>query len=183
MGRLVHSTNISLDGYIADRDGSFDWSEPDPTVHQAINDLVRPMGTHLYGRRLYGFMAVWETLDDDAPEMRDFAQLWRSADKIVYSRTLSDPSSSRTRIEHGFDPATARALVDASDTDVLIGGAELTGQALAAGIVDEIHAFVYPVIVGGGTRWLPDDVRLDLELVGEDRFAGGVVHLHHRVVR
>jgi dihydrofolate reductase len=183
MGRLVHSTNISLDGCITDTDGRFDWSVPDRTVHMAINDLVRPMRTHLYGRRLYDVMAVWETFDDDAPESRDFAQVWRGTDKIVYSRTLEQPTTSRTRVEDDFDPATVRAFVDASETDVLIGGAELTGQALAAGIVDDLHAFVSPVVLGGGTRWLPEGVHLDLELVAEDRFASGVVHLHHRVVR
>lgn len=182
MGRLVYSVITSLDGYVADRDGRFDWARPDEQVHAFTNDLLRPIGTHLYGRRLYDVMVAWETMDDPEPVMRDFAQLWRAADKIVYSRTLAEPGSARTRIERDFDPATVRALVAASGRDVLVGGAELGGQAVAAGLVDDIHAIVCPVVVGGGTSWLPDDVRVDLELVAVDRFDCGVVHLHHRVV-
>ncbi len=181
MGRLIYSSNISLDGYITDADGSFDWSVPEAGVHEFIADLVRPMGTHLYGRRLYEVMAFWETTDDPEQFMRDFGQLWRRADKIVYSRTLAAPVTARTRVEHDFDAEAVRDLVAASDTDVLIGGADLGGQAIAAGLVHEIHSFIYPVLVGGGTRWLPEGVRVDLDLVDEDRFANGVVHLHHRV--
>jgi dihydrofolate reductase len=182
MGRLIYSTNVSLDGYVADQHGSFDWSEPDEEVHVYTADLLRPMGTHLYGRRMYDVMVFWETSDDPEPFMRDFAQLWRAADKIVYSRTLAQTSSERTRIEPDFDVDAVRELVAASSSDVLIGGAELAGQALAAGLVDEIHSFVHPVLVGGGSRWLPDGVRLDLALLDTRRF-GGVVHLHHRVGR
>ena len=182
MGRLIYSCNVSLDGYSADAEGSFDWSAPEEDVHAHVADLIRPMGTHLYGRRMYEVMAFWETVDDPDPFMVDFAQLWRAADKVVYSRTLAEPSTARTRIERDFDAPTVRALVAASDTDVLIGGAELGGQAIAAGLVDEIHTYVHPVVIGGGTHWLPDGVRVDLELVDEDRF-GGVVHLHHRVAR
>ncbi len=182
MGRLVYSNNVSLDGYAADADGSFDWSVPDAGVHEYIADLVRPMGTHLYGRRLYGFMSYWETTDDPQQFMRDFGQLWRKAEKVVYSRTMTEPITARTRIERDFDADTVRELVASSDSDVLIGGAELAGQAIAAGLVHEIHSFVYPVLVGGGLRWLPEGVRIDLELVDEHRFANGVVHLHHRVL-
>jgi dihydrofolate reductase len=180
VGRLICSSNVSLDGYVADADGNFDWSEPDESLHDYVADLIRPMGTHLYGRRMYEVMVFWETVDDPDPFMRDFAELWRAADKIVYSRTLAEPSSERTRIERDFDVDAVRELVAASSTDLLIGGAELTGQAVAAGLVDEIHTFVHPVLVGGGTPWLPDGVRLDLELVDQRRL-GDVVHLHHRV--
>lgn len=180
MGRLIYSCNVSLDGYSADAEGSFDWSQPEEDVHAHVADLIRPMGTHLYGRRMYEVMAFWETVDDPDPFMVDFAQLWQAADKVVYSRTLAEPSTARTRIERDFDAPVVRSLVEASETDVLIGGADLGGQAIAAGLVDEIHTYVHPVLVGGGTRWLPDGVRVDLALVDEHRF-GEVVHLHHHV--
>ncbi|AWB93794.1 dihydrofolate reductase family protein [Aeromicrobium chenweiae] len=183
MARLLYSTNVSLDGRISDGQGRFDWSEPSTELHQYYNDLFRPVGTHVYGRRLYDSMVVWETLDDEDAVLRDFAGIWRSADKVVHSRTLERPGSARTRIEPDFDPAAVRALVDAADRDVLIGGAELAGQALASGIVDDLHTFVYPVVVGDGPRYLPDGVRMDLELVGQRRFGNGVVHLQHRVLR
>jgi dihydrofolate reductase len=182
MGRLIYSCNVSLDGYSADAEGDFRWSQPDEQVHAYTADLLRPMGTHLYGRRMYEVMSFWETVDDPDPFMVDFAQLWRAADKIVYSRTLAEPSSERTRIERDLEPEPVRALVAASETDVLVGGADLAGQLVAAGVVDEIHTFAHPVLIGGGTRWLPDGVRVDLELVDQHRF-GGVVHLHHRVRR
>ncbi|MBD8607081.1 dihydrofolate reductase family protein [Aeromicrobium sp. CFBP 8757] len=182
MGRLIYSCNVSLDGYSADAAGRFDWSQPDERVHAVTADLLRPIGTHLYGRRMYDVMVFWETVDDPEPFMVDFARLWRAADKVVYSRTLTEPSSDRTRIERDFDVDAVRALVEESATDVLIGGADLGGQAIAAGLVDELHTFVHPVLMGGGTRWLPDGVRVGLELVDEHRF-GGVVHLHHRVSR
>ncbi len=182
MGRLIYSCNVSLDGYSADAEGGFDWSQPDEQVHAFTADLLRPMGTHLYGRRMYDVMVFWETVDDPEPFMVDFARLWRAADKIVYSRTLTEPSSDRTRIERDFDVDAVRALVEASESDVLIGGAELGGQAIRAGLVDDVHTFVHPVLIGGGTHWLPDGVRVDLELVDEHRF-GEVVHLHHRIAR
>ena len=182
MGRLIYSCNVSLDGYANDADGSFDWSQPDEQVHAYIADLIRPMGTHLYGRRMYEVMSFWETVDDPDPFMVDFAQLWQAADKVVYSRTLTETSTARTRIEGDLDVDAVRALVAASDTDVLIGGPELAGQAIAAGLVDEIHTFAYPILIGGGARWLPDGVRVDLELVDQHRF-GQIVHLHHHVRR
>lgn len=183
MGRLIYSANTSLDGYVADSEGSFDWSAPDAAVHAYINDLIRPAATHLYGRRMYDVMVAWETMDDDAPEMRDFAASWRAADKVVYSRAGTDVRSARTRVETEFDPERVRAMIAGADHDVVIGGATLAGLALAAGLVDEVHAFVSPVIVGAGTSFLPDDVRLDLKLVGTRTFDNGVVHLHHRVLR
>ncbi|MCW2770802.1 MAG: deaminase [Aeromicrobium sp.] len=183
MARLLYLSNISLDGYIADAQGRFDWSEPSAEVHQYINDVVRATGTHLYGRRNYEVMTFWETVDDDDPVMRDFARIWQATSKIVYSRTLERPTSARTRIERELDPEAVRSLVDGADRDVLVGGAQLAGQALAAGLVDELHLFVSPVVIGGGTRCLPDDVRIDLELIDEHRFDNGVVHLHYRVVR
>lgn len=180
MGRLIYLTNTSLDGYIADQAGQFDFSAPSRQGHAFINDLVRATGTHLYGRRTYDVMAVWETWEGDEPETHDFAAIWRATDKVVYSRTRAEPSTTRTRIEREFDVDAVRELVAASDSDVLIGGAELAGQAITAGLVDDIHLFMAPVIIGGGTPALPDGVRLELELVAVDRFDNGVVHVHHR---
>jgi dihydrofolate reductase len=182
--KLVYTAIASLDGYVADADGNFDWSVPDDEVHRFVNDLERPIGTHLYGRRLYEVMRVWQDPalvegHDDA--MAEYAEIWRAADKVVYSRTLTEPSTPRTRIEREFDAEAVRALVAAAERDVTVGGAELAGQALAAGLVDELHLLLSPAIVGGGTRALPDGVRLDLELLAERRFGNGVVHVHHRV--
>lgn len=187
MARLVYTTITSLDGYVADADGRFDWCMPDEEVHSFVNELERGVGTHLYGRRLYEVMRFWESFEEEGPEgsaaMREYAEIWRAADKIVYSRTLDEPSTARTRIEWRLDPDVVRRLVDESDRDVGIGGPTLAGPVIRAGIVDEFHSLLAPVVVGGGTRALPDDVRLDLELVSERRFAGGFVHLHHRARR
>jgi len=184
MGSLHYASITSLDGYVADRDGSFEWSVPDEEVHRFVNDLQRQIGTHLYGRRLYEVMLAWETLPtEDAPAvMADFAAIWRAADKIVYSSTLQTPSSARTRIEHRFDPSTVRELKAATARDLLVGGPQLAAEALRAGLVDEIQQLVSPVVVGGGTRFLPEDLTLQLELVGERRFGNGVVHLAYRVL-
>jgi len=185
VARLVYAGITSLDGYTVDAQGSFAWAEPDAEVHAFVNDLQRRLGTYLYGRRLYETMRVWQTVpEDEGPEeMRDFGRVWRSGDKVVYSATLSDVSTPRTRLEHDFDPASVRALVDEADCDVSVGGATLAASALRAGIVDELHQFLHPVVVGGGTPYLPEGVRLGLELLDERRFESGVVHLHHRVVR
>ncbi len=179
MAKLIYSMITSLDGYVADADGNFDWSAPDEHVHAAVNDLMRTIGTHLYGRRLYEVMLAWETLDiADEPEVsQDFAAIWRGTEKVVYSRTLEKASSQRTRIERDFDPDAIVQLKASLDRDLLVGGPDLAGQAIRAGLVDELHLFVSPVVVGGGTRALPDDVRLDLKLLDERRFAAGVVHL------
>src|SRR5215211_1604701 len=179
MGELTYSAIASLDGYVADEHGRWDWSVPSAEVHAFVNDRMRPVRTHLLGRRMYEVLVAWETMDDPAPLMRDFAQIWRAADKVVYSTTLQEPRSARTRIERSFDPDAVRQLK--AQGDCLIGGPELAGQALAAGLVDEVELFLSPVIVGGGTRALPDGVKLELELVDERRFANGVVHLLHRV--
>ncbi len=179
MGRLIYAAIASLDGYVADEQGRWDWSVPSDEVHEFVNDLMRPARTHLYGRRMYEVLVAWETMDDPAPAMRDYAQLWRAAEKVVYSTTLEEPSSARTRIERRFDPGAVRELKAAGDCS--IAGPGLAGQAFAAGLVDEVELFLSPVIVGGGTPALPDGVRLDLELVDERRFANGVVHLLHRV--
>lgn len=183
MGRLVYLGIMSLDGYVVDADGSFDWSAPDEEVHAFVNDLARPVGTYLYGRRLYDVMQAWEdpALVDGEPEvMHDFARTWRGADKVVYSTTLAEPRTARTRIERTFDPAAVRRLVAEADRDVAVGGAALAAQAVRAGLVDEYQMLVSPVVVGGGTRYLPDGVRLDLELLDERRFSGGVVYLRYR---
>jgi dihydrofolate reductase len=180
MARLTYSAITSLDGYVADADGNFDWAAPDEEVHAAANDLMRPVGTHLYGRRMYEVLVPWETIDDPAPVMRDFAELWRAADKIVYSRTLESPSSARTRIERDLDLEAVRQLKASADRDITIAGPELAAQAIRAGLVDDYHLFVSPIVVGGGNAALPDDVRVPLELAGERRFANGVVHLHYR---
>jgi dihydrofolate reductase len=180
VAKLIYSAIASLDGYVADEDGKFDWAAPGEEVHSFINDLERPVGTYLYGRRMYEVMAVWETLADDAPAMRDFAQIWRTADKVVYSRTLEGVSSARTRLERDFDPEAIRQLKSAAARDIGVGGSELAGQAIRAGLVDEIQLFLTPILVGGGTPALPDDVRVKLELLDERRFADGVVYLHYR---
>jgi dihydrofolate reductase len=181
VAKLIYNAIASLDGYVADRDGKFDWGAPDEEVHAFINDLMRPVGTHLYGRRMYEVMAAWETLGPgQPPHMRDFAEIWRAADKVVYSKTLEEVSSARTRIERGFDPDAVRQLKAAAGRDLSVAGPELAAQAFRAGLVDELQLFVAPVVVGGGKRSLPDDVRLDLELLDERRFANGMVFLRYR---
>jgi dihydrofolate reductase len=180
VGRLIYSAIASLDGYVADEDGRFDWAAPGPEVHAFVNDLERPAGTHLYGRRMYEVMAWWETNDDAQPVMRDFAEIWRAADKIVYSTTLETTSSARTRIERDFDPEAVRQLKAHAEHDLTVGGPHLAAQAIAAGLVDEYHLILVPVVVGGGTRALPGGVRLELELLDQRRFRSGVVHLHYR---
>jgi dihydrofolate reductase len=180
MGRLIYSAITSLDGYVADAEGNFDWSAPDAEVHAFVNDLERPIGTYLFGRRMYEVMAVWETMADPEPIMRDYADIWRAADKVVYSRTLDEPSSERTRIEREFAPEAVRAMKESARVDISIGGPGLAAQALGAGLVDEINLFLTPVVVGGGNRALPDDVHLRLELQDERRFANGTVYLSYR---
>jgi dihydrofolate reductase len=183
VGRLIYAAIASLDGYVADADGNFDWSMPDPDVHRAVNDIERSVGTALYGRRMYEVLVWWETLDTtgEADYIVDFAELWRAADKVVYSRTLEAVASARTRIEREFDPEAVRRMKSEREKDLSIGGPGLAAEALCAGLVDEIHLFLSPVIVGGGTPALPDGVRIDLELLDERRFANGVVHAHYRV--
>ena len=183
MAKLIYAVLGSLDGYFEDADGGFDWAAPDEEVHAFVNDLERPIGTYLYGRRMYETMVFWETASTDGePEaFRDYAELWRSAEKVVYSRTLAEPTSTRTRIERELDPDAVRQLKLAATADISIGGGDLAGQALGAGLVDEFHVFVYPVVIGGGKRILPDDVRVQLELLDERRFQSGVVHLHYGV--
>ena len=181
MARLMYLAQMSLDGYVADEDGAWDWTIPDDEVHAFINDLERPIRTHLYGRRMYEVLRPWETMDAQPghpPVVYDFAAVWRAADKVVYSRTLEAVDTARTRLEREFDPETVRGMKESAEADLLIGGPELAGRAFAAGLVDDVHLFAAPVIVGGGTRALPDHVRLDLELVDERRF-GNVVYLHH----
>jgi dihydrofolate reductase len=181
MAKLIYSTIASLDGYIADEDGNFDWAAPDEEVHAFVNDLERPVGTYLYGRRMYEVMAVWETIDDPAPVMRDYAEIWRAADKVVYSKTLDAVPTPRTRLERDFDPDAVRRMKATAQSDISVGGPELAAQAIAAGLVDELHLFVTPVVVGRGKRSLPNNVRVNLELLDERRFGDGVVHLHYGV--
>jgi dihydrofolate reductase len=182
VAKLIYSAIASLDGYIEDEDGKFDWAEPDEEVHAFINDLQRPVGTYLYGRRLYEVMAAWEelTLADQPPFLRDFAEIWRAADKIVYSKTLEAVSSARTRIEREFDSDEVRRLKAAAARDLTVGGHELAAQAFKAGLVDECHLFVAPIVVGGGKQSLPNHVRVKLELLDERRFGNGTVYLRYR---
>jgi dihydrofolate reductase len=186
VARLIYSAITSLDGYIADADGNFDWAAPDVEVHAFVNDLERPIGTYLYGRRMYETMVAWETMptdDDQPPVSRDYAQIWRAADKIVYSRTLPAVASARTRLERDLDVDAVRQLKASAARDISVGGPGLAAAAIAAGLVDELHLFLTPVVVGGGTAALPDGVRVELELLDEHRFAGGVVHLHYSCSR
>jgi dihydrofolate reductase len=182
MAKLIYSAITSLDGYVADEDGNFDWAEPDEEVHTFVNDLERPVGTYLLGRRMYEVLSYWDTVDlaGQPPFIRDFAQIWQAADKIVYSKTLKAASNARTRIERDFDPDALRRMKAALEHDLSVGGPELAAQAFKAGLVDECHLFLAPIVVGGGKRSLPDHVRLELDLLGEHRFGNGMVHLHYR---
>jgi dihydrofolate reductase len=181
MASLIYSAIASLDGYVEDAQGGFDWAAPDEEVHAFANDLERPIGTHLYGRRMYETMVYWETDHDQAPVARDFAENWRAAEKVVHSRTLQTVSSERTRIERELDAAAIERLKERSRSDITIGGAELAGQAIAEGLVDECHLFFAPVLVGGGKRALPAGVHAELELLDERRFRSGFVYLHYRL--
>jgi dihydrofolate reductase len=184
MAKLIYAAIASLDGYVEDEEGKFDWAMPDEEVHAFVNDLERSIGTYLYGRRMYETMVFWETASteaDEPPVFYDYAGIWRAAQKVVYSRTLQTVSSARTRIERELDPDAVRRLKESSGADIAVGGAELAGQAIGAGLVDECHLFLFPIVVGGGKRALPDNVRAQLELLDERRFENGVVHLHYRV--
>ena len=182
MATLIYTSTVSLDGYVADEDGNFDWAEPDEEVHTFVNDLERPVGTFLFGRRMYEVLVAWETMDtaEEPPFIGDFAGIWRAADKVVYSKTLETASSSRTRIERDFDPDAVRQLKASVGRDLSVGGPGLAAHAIRAGLVDECHLFVVPIAVGGGTRFFPDGVRLDLELLDERRFDSGTVYLRYR---
>jgi dihydrofolate reductase len=181
VAKLIYSMLASLDGYVADEEGRWDWAIPDEEVHTFINDLSRPIGTYLLGRRMYDVLVAWETMDTagEPPPIEDFAQIWRATDKIVYSTTLERPSSERTRIEREFDPEAVRQLKALAEEDLSVGGPNLAAEAFKAGLVDECHLFVAPAIVGGGTQSLPDGVRLDLELLDERRFGNGMVFLRY----
>lgn len=183
MALLTYTAIASLDGYVADVTGGFDWAEPDEEVHAFVNDLQRPVGTYLYGRRLYEAMSAWETLDlVDQPEvMTDFAALWRAADKVVYSSSLHDVTTARTRLVRSFDPDAVRLLKETAAQDLSVGGPGLAGEALHAGLVDEIHVLLVPEVVGGGTSFLPQGARLRLALKDQRRFGRGTVYLGYRV--
>jgi dihydrofolate reductase len=184
MAKLIYSAIASLDGYVADEDGNFDWAMPDEEVHRFVNDLERPVGTYLYGRRMYEVMGYWETahtLADQPPFVQDFAEIWQAADKIVYSKTLETVSSARTRIERDFDPEVVRQLKAAAGRDLTVGGPDLAAQAIKAGLVDELQLFVAPTVVGGGKQSLPNNVRLQLDLLDERRFGNGMVYLRYRL--
>jgi dihydrofolate reductase len=183
MAKLIYSAISSVDGYVADRDGNFDWAVPDAEVHAFINDLERPVGTYLYGRRMYEVMTGWETdpsLAAQSDHMRDFAEIWQAADKVVYSTTLETTSTARTRIERTFTPEAVRQIKASAERDLTVGGPNLAAHAFRAGLVDECHLFLAPIVVGGGTRSLPDGVRVELELLDERRFGNGMAHLRYR---
>jgi dihydrofolate reductase len=181
MAKLIYSALESLDGYIADQDGKFDWAEPDGEVHTFINDLMRTIGTYLYGRRIYEVMVAWETLDlaDQPPHMQEFAHMWRHADKIVYSKTLEAASSAKTRLERDFDPEAVRRMKVTERRDLAVAGPTLAAQAFQAALVDECQLFIAPIVVGGGIQSLPDNVRLKLELLDERRFGNGMIYLRY----
>lgn len=183
MANLIYSAIMSLDGYIADKDDNFDWAMPDEEVHRFINDLERGASTYLFGRQMYETMAVWETdpsLAAESPLMRDFAEMWQAADKIVYSKTLEAVSTTKTRIERSFDPEAVRQLKATIGRDITIGGPNLAAQAFKARLVDECHLFLVPIMVGGGKQALPDNLRLELKLLDERRFGNGMIHLRYR---
>ena len=183
MAKLIYSAICSLDGFVADAEGNFDWAAPDDELHSFVNDLERPIATHLYGRRMYETMRYWETPEASSEQpavSRDYAEIWRSAEKIVFSRTLDHASSAKTHIEREFDPEAIRRLKEEAERDIGIGGPGLAGEAIRAGLVDEYHLFLNPIIVGGGNPALPSEAQIDLELVDQRRFGSGVIHLHYR---
>jgi dihydrofolate reductase len=185
MSRLIYSSIMSLDGYVSDRDGNFEWAAPDEQVLAFVNDLERPVGTYLFGRRMYETMVYWETahtLGEQSPLLQDFTEIWQAADKIVYSKTLQTVSSARTLMERSFDPDVVLQMKAATERDMTVGGAALAAQAFKAGLVDECQLFLTPIIVGGGTRSLPDDLLQRLELSDMHRFDNGVVYLQYRVI-
>ena len=182
MAKLIYSAIASLDGYVEDAQGTFHWAAPDEEVHAFVNDLERDIGTYLYGRRMYETMVFWESADDQPAVGREYAEIWRAAEKIVYSRTLEAVSSAKTRLERDFDHAAIRRLKQTAASDISIGGAELAGEAIAAGLVDECHLLLCPILVGGGKSALPDNVHEPLTLVDERRFASGVVSLRYAVI-
>lgn len=184
MAKLIYSAIASLDEYVVDKNGKIEWAAPDEEVHAFVNDLERPIGTYLYGRRIYEVMTYWETHPtegDDPLVMKDFARIWQAAEKIVFSRTSTTATTAKTRIEKSFDPTMIRTLKGESPRDISIGGAELAGEAITAGLVDEIHLFLHPIVIGDGRRALPDQTLVRLELLDEGRFESGVVHVHYRV--
>ena len=185
MAKLIYSMIASLDGYVADANGNFDWAAPDEQVHGFVNDLERSIGTYLYGRRMYEVMTYWETAHTDADQPSvgsDYAAIWQAADKVVYSNTLDAASTSRTRVERDFNPQAVRRMKASADRDMSVGGPHLAARAFEAGLVDECHIFLTPIVVGAGTACFPDHLRVELELLGERRFQSGVVHLHYRVM-
>ncbi len=183
MAKLIYAAITSLDGYVADTGGNFDWSEPDDEVHTFVNDLERPIGTYLLGRRMYEVLVAWETMDTtgEPSAIEDYARIWRAADKFVYSRSLDAVTSAKTRLERSFDADVVREMKASMERDISVGGPDLAAQAIRAGLVDEIQLFLSPVVVGGGTRALPDDVRLDLDLLDERRFDNGAVYVRYRI--
>jgi dihydrofolate reductase len=183
MAKLIYSSIMSLDGYVADQNGNFDWAAPDEEVHTYVNDLEPQIGTYLYGRRMYEVMVYWETAHTVTHQpkfVQEFAEIWQAAEKVVYSKTLQAVSSARTRIERDFDPEAVRTMKAAAGRDISVGGPALAAQAMNAGLVDECHLFVAAMIVGGGKRSFPDNLRMTLELLDERRFSNGMVHLHYR---
>jgi dihydrofolate reductase len=184
MAKLIYTAISSVDGYVADADGNFDWSAPDQEVHRFVNELERPIGTHLYGRRMYEVMRYWDTAptgNGDPSADLEYAKIWQAADKIVYSKSLEQVSSARTSIQREFDPEAIQQLKTSVARDISVGGSTLAAQALKLGLVDECHLFLSPILVGAGNPALPDNVRLVLELLDERRFSNGVVHLHYRL--
>ena len=183
MAHLIYSAISSLDGFIEDLDGNFDWAMPDEEVHRFINNLERATSTYLLGRRMYETMMVWETdpnLAADSPLMRDFAEVWQAANKIVYSKTLETVSTRKTQIERNFNPEAIKQLKKTAQQAISIGGPELAAHAFRAGLIDECHLFLIPILLGGGKSALPDNVRLELELLEERRFGNGTVYLRYR---
>jgi dihydrofolate reductase len=186
VGKLIYSMLASLDGYIEDEGGQFAWAAPGEDVHAFINDLTRPIGVHLYGRKMYDMMVVWETdpaLAAQSPLLEDFARIWQAADKVVFSRTLHSVTTSRTRLEREFDPEAVRRMKEHEERDLTIAGAELAAQAFRANLIDECQLFLVPVSVGGGKRCLPDGLRLHLDLLEHRRFVDGTVYLRYLLKR
>ena len=184
MSKLIYAVNTSVDGFMEDQDGNFGWTEPNDEVFKFITDLMRPIGTHLLGRRMYETMMVWETDPKFAAESslkRDFAEVWQAANKIVFSTTLENLPTRKTQLMRSFEPETIRQLKANSEHDILIEGPEIASHAFRAGLIDECHLFILPVVVGGGKSAIPNNLRLNLELLEEQHFGNGTVYLRYRI--